>query len=184
MVRGGTPIRWALPPTLDTRAGRRLPERRRVSVGDAALMIWRPGLVGMAGANSSRAPSVALLLADRGHHVTLVTELPFVCANVERKGMRVHPYRQLYQRGIPMLPNLRLRALEGRTLILEDTYASTRHTLDPVDTIVTVYPGRPASALHSALRGKVPELYVIGDAYAARTVEHAVLEGTKLGRDL
>ena len=39
-------------------------------------------------------------------------------------------------------------------------------------------------SLYRALKGRVPEIYLVGDAMAPRGVHHALLEGTYAGRTM
>ncbi len=52
------------------------------------------------------------------------------------------------------------------------------------DTVVIGVKRRPVDELYDQLRGKVPELYVVGDANEPRTVEEAIAEGSAAGRSV
>jgi hypothetical protein len=56
--------------------------------------------------------------------------------------------------------------------------------LDGVDTVVLAYGGRAVDGLYSALKGRVPELLLVGDAMAPRLLHDALLEGTRAARRL
>ena len=49
---------------------------------------------------------------------------------------------------------------------------------------VLAYGGRAVDGLHAALKGKVPELTLVGDALAPRLLHDALLEGTRAARRL
>jgi hypothetical protein len=51
-----------------------------------------------------------------------------------------------------------------------------------VDTVVLAMGNRSVDDLYRALKGRVPELHLIGDAMAPRGVHHAILEATWAGR--
>jgi len=43
---------------------------------------------------------------------------------------------------------------------------------------------RSTDALYRSLKGQVAELHAIGDCVAPRGVHHAILEGTRVGRQI
>jgi 2,4-dienoyl-CoA reductase (NADPH2) len=50
------------------------------------------------------------------------------------------------------------------------------------DTVVIAAGSKPVNDLHEKLRGRVPEIYLIGDAKAPRKALEAVAEGFAAGR--
>ncbi len=57
-------------------------------------------------------------------------------------------------------------------------------TIDDVDAVVLSVGNTPNDELFHALKGQVPVLHRIGDCLAPRTIEFAVHEGHKIGREL
>jgi hypothetical protein len=72
-----------------------------------------------------------------------------------------------------------VRAAEGRSLVLEDVSTGELERLDDVDTIVAAVGGVAQDALSHALRGRVPDLRMVGDCVAPRTALEAVYEATR-----
>ena len=52
------------------------------------------------------------------------------------------------------------------------------------DTVVATSGYVEENALHEKLKGKVPELHVIGDARKLKSCQQAVLEAAKLAREI
>jgi 2,4-dienoyl-CoA reductase (NADPH2) len=57
-------------------------------------------------------------------------------------------------------------------------------TIEDVDLVVLAYGGQAADARSQAVRERVGEVYVIGDALAPRRLMDAILDGARLGRRL
>jgi hypothetical protein len=55
---------------------------------------------------------------------------------------------------------------------------------DNFDTVIVVGPSEVRDELYVALKGKVEELYRIGDCLAPRKTDMAIVEGNRLGRML
>jgi hypothetical protein len=48
--------------------------------------------------------------------------------------------------------------------------------------VVLAWGGRAVDDLHQALKGKVPQIELVGDAMAPRRLHDAILEGTRAAR--
>jgi len=69
-----------------------------------------------------------------------------------------------------------VKEIQGNRLIYM-LYSGEQYVIDQVDTVVLVSGREPNNELAEALRGKVPELYEIGDCYTPRKVNHAIDHG-------
>jgi dimethylglycine catabolism A len=127
------------------------------------------------------APSVADYLAQRGRQVEIITPLRHVG---EGLGDTTFPivYQRLFRAGVVMTPNVRPLAFRDRRLTLRNLYSGAEQTPAGVDTVVLAMGNRSVDDLYRALKGRVPELHLIGDAMAPRGVHHAILEATWAGR--
>jgi len=56
--------------------------------------------------------------------------------------------------------------------------------LGPFDAFVYAYGGQADDALSKEFAGKAPQVELIGDCFAPRTIQHAILEGHQLARSL
>jgi 2,4-dienoyl-CoA reductase-like NADH-dependent reductase (Old Yellow Enzyme family)/thioredoxin reductase len=130
-----------------------------------------------------QALSAAEYLLDRGARVTLVTSERTVGSHL---GTTTVPpiLTRLYKKGIRMHFSLRLVALEGTRAIVRNVWSDAEEELAPFDAFVYAYGGEAVDDLASALSGQVARLELIGDAFAPRTLQHAILEGHKLAREI
>ncbi len=83
-----------------------------------------------------------------------------------------------------MLPLRSARAVEGRTLLLEDLSTGDIDRLEDVDAIVAAAGGVADDHLYTELRGRVADLRMVGDCVAPRTALEAIYEGHAAGRAL
>ena len=121
-------------------------------------------------------PSVAELLLDAGKSVEIVTSMEAICTLL---GATTRPpvYQRLFHKGIVIHPHLHLRAIEGDTLITENAWTEMRSELNGYDAVVYAFGGQAVDELSQSLRDEVM-CFVVGDAFAPRTLQHAVMEGT------
>jgi NADH dehydrogenase FAD-containing subunit len=54
--------------------------------------------------------------------------------------------------------------------------------LIPADTIIVAAGGEPENSLYQALQGKIPEVYIVGNAKEVRNCLSAVYEGAEVAR--
>ncbi len=122
-------------------------------------------------------------IARRGCHVIYVTrflealrELPEVS--------RISTLRVLDEFGVECHPNMYVDGTEGGTVILRHYYnAKHEERLKDIAEIVWLGAQRANDALAQELRDAgVPDVHVIGDAYAPRRLGHAIAEGHRAGR--
>ncbi|GAG12081.1 unnamed protein product, partial [marine sediment metagenome] len=65
-----------------------------------------------------------------------------------------------------------------------NTITNAEKVIEDIDTVVLVYGGQAENQLYRVLKGKVKELYAIGDCLAPRRVEQAIYEGHKVAREI
>jgi 2-enoate reductase len=56
--------------------------------------------------------------------------------------------------------------------------------IEGIDTVVMVGYGASDTKLYQGIKGKVPEMYLVGDAKAPRIMKRAVWDGHMVGRRL
>jgi 2,4-dienoyl-CoA reductase (NADPH2) len=121
---------------------------------------------------------LAEFLVKRGRKVTIVEE-----ADEIGEGMIRHLRHQLFwwfrKKGVVMMPGVKPVAItdKGLTVLTEDGYKKTIEA----DSIVPAVPMRSNMELFESLRGKVPEVYAIGDCKNPRLIADAVADGWKVG---
>lgn len=102
---------------------------------------------------------------------------------------RIHPWeasalaRRVREKGIITHLSTRIKEISGSKVILTDN--SGRETIvEGVQTIVWAAGARANDRFYFSLKGKVKELYRVGDCVAPRWVDFAIWEGEKVGRTL
>jgi len=68
----------------------------------------------------------------------------------------------------------RAKAIEGDAVVVQPVLApDVEERIDGIDTIVLACGGESETGLYHDLKGRVQELYIIGDAYAPRRIYEA-----------
>ena len=127
-------------------------------------------------------PSAAELLLDAGKSVEIITSMEAICTLL---GATTRPpvYQRLFGKGIVIHPHLHVRAIEADTLITENAWSETRGKLNGYDAVVYAFGGQAVDELSQSLQGEVT-CFVVGDAFAPRTLQHAVMEGHTFARKI
>ncbi|CAH1650872.1 oxidoreductase [Chelatococcus asaccharovorans] len=125
--------------------------------------------------------SMAEWLAVRGHVVEIVSSAFRIGEDAEL--MTWHPaYERLMNLGV------KLSAMEELVEITEDhavirlLNSDTREAA--CDSVVLCSRGSAENDLYHALKGQVPSLWLIGDAFTPRQLEQAIYEGAKVAREI
>jgi hypothetical protein len=69
-------------------------------------------------------------------------------------------------------------------VVAQNVWSEVEEMLGPYDAVVYAYGGEAVHDLERELVGKVERLELIGDCFAPRSLQHAILEGHKLAREL
>ena len=154
----------------------------------SGAVVAGPRVVVVDGTGRIQAGLAADFLAVEGRSVTVLTAYHTVCDNTE--GSTKEPlFERLYQRDVAMIVDTALIGLEadgeGRLRVrAANEYSGRPLDLDGVDTVVLAWGGQAVDGLAHALRGRVPEVTLVGDAMAPRLLHDALLEGTRAARRL
>ena len=132
---------------------------------------------------SQQGPSVAEFLLDRGKEVAIVTSERTIGSFL---GATTGPpvFQRLFTKGVQLHCHLRVVQLEAARVITRNVWSNREVTLGPYEAFVYAYGGEAVCDLERELAGKVPRIELIGDCFAPRTLQHAILEGHKLAREL
>lgn len=132
---------------------------------------------------AQQALSVAEFLLDRGKEVAIVTSEAMVGGFM---GATTRPpvFQRLYAKGVKIHGFLKVVQLESGQAIAQNVWSSAEEVLAPFDAFVYAYGGQAVEELSAALAGKVARVELIGDCFAPRTIQHAILEGHKLARSI
>jgi thioredoxin reductase len=128
-------------------------------------------------------PSAAEYLLDRGKEVHLVTSERTIGTFL---GATTAPpvFQRLFTKGASLHCNLRVTRLEASQAVAVNVWSEREEVLGPYDAFVYAYGGQAVCGLEKDLEGKAARVELIGDCFAPRTLQHAILEGHKLAREL
>jgi len=123
----------------------------------------------------------AEFLADQGRKVEIITPVLFVGMEISIFSLPRF-YQTVLEKGVTLTASEALKEISGDTVVTSNVFSGKERRIEGVDTVVLAM-GRVASnQLYWGLKGKVRELYHIGDCYAPRLVDSAIREGDKVGR--
>ena len=151
-----------------------------VLVGDKVCLIDYDG--------HHRATSTAEFLADQGKTVHIITSSLFVGAELGPTQDLYLSRQRLLKKGVTFTPDIAVMEVGGDTGAKNvkgfNVYSNIWNEWSGFDSIVLAMGQKSDDTLYMALKGKVPELYRIGDSVAPRKVDMAIWEGHKLGREI
>ncbi len=126
----------------------------------------------------------AEFLADRGKTVHIITSSLFV-------GGKLGPLQDLYfarqrlaRKGVTFTPDIAVLEIQKTVAKGLNVYSNAMIDFTGYDTIVLVAGHKSQDKLYFDLKGKVKELYRIGDCVAPRKTDMAIVEGHRIGRTL
>ncbi len=141
-----------------------------------------PNVVIIAGREGHQAPvSLAEFLVDQGKKVQVLSELSVVGSDIEVNTFRMLIQR-LFEKGVILRPFTGVKEIKDRKLIAYNVYTKNEEEIDGVDTVVIAAGNRSNDHLYRALKGKVKELYAVGDCVSPRKISDAMIEGDRVGR--
>ncbi len=126
--------------------------------------------------------AVAEFLVKRGRQVTIIDIEESLEDPTWAKVRTIRLFRWLAKKGVTMMTEVRYDEItdKGISIITKD---GKRQTLE-VDTIVPVLPLAPNTRLFESLKGKVPEVYCVGDCREPHARLEAVGDGYRVAREI
>jgi mycofactocin system FadH/OYE family oxidoreductase 2 len=128
--------------------------------------------------------SSAELLAERGCNIEVVTPQFYVGGDLGLTLDLELWYRRVLAKGVRLTANHFLAALGPNSAAIINNYTGQPRQLEQVALAVMATPQTANDTLYQQLKGKVKELYRVGDCVAPRRVEHAILDGERIARQL
>ena len=131
-----------------------------------------------------QATGTAEYLADQGKEVHMLCPALFI-------GGKLGPLQDLYltrqrlaRKNVTFTPDIAVLGIEGTLAKGLNVYSNAMLDFSGYDTIVLAAGNASCDELYFSLKGKVKELYRIGDCVAPRKTDMAILEGHRVGRQL
>jgi mycofactocin system FadH/OYE family oxidoreductase 2 len=129
-----------------------------------------------------QATATAELLAERGRKVHIVTSSPTIGSELGPTQDQYLSHQRLAQKGVTFTPDFAVVEIAGLEVKGLNFYSNEWMTFSDHDAVVYSLGNRAEDGLYKALKGKVKELYRIGDCVAPRKIDMAILEGDRVGR--
>ncbi|MFD7407857.1 FAD-dependent oxidoreductase [Streptomyces sp. NPDC059866] len=125
--------------------------------------------------------TIAGHLTDLGRGVTVLYPTPAIAPLVGKYSIGA-PLAKLSAAGARVEVMERVALIEPGRVVSRNVYSGVAREHTGYDSVVLACGGEADSSLHQALRGRVPELHVLGDAYAPRRISFATRQAYELAR--
>jgi thioredoxin reductase len=129
-----------------------------------------------------QATSCAEYLADSGRNVHMVTPSLFVGAELGPSQDLFLSRQRLLQKGVTFTTDFAVMEIRGTEVRGFNVYSNEWGVFEGYDTVVAAMGNQVEDALYRSLKGRVKELYRIGDCVAPRKVDMAIHEGYMAGK--
>jgi 2,4-dienoyl-CoA reductase-like NADH-dependent reductase (Old Yellow Enzyme family)/thioredoxin reductase len=127
--------------------------------------------------------TIAGHLCDLGRDVTVLYSSPAIAPAVGRYSIGA-PLSKLSAAGAQVLVTERVVGVEAGRVRSRNTYSGAERVHAGIDTVVLACGGEAETGLNDAVRGRLPEVHVLGDAYAPRRMSFATRQAYELARSL
>lgn len=135
-----------------------------------------------------RATATAEFLANQGKTVHIITSSLFIGAELGPTQDLYLSRQRLLIKGATFTPDIAVMEVAGEagSKVVKgfNVYSNAWDEWGPFDSLVLAMGQQVEDDLYFSLKGKVRELYRIGDCVAPRKVDMAIWEGHKLGREI
>ncbi len=145
-----------------------------VKVGEKVLFIDNDG--------HHQATATIEFILDRGSKVHVVTNAPTIGSELGPSQDAYLAHQRLMQKGVTFTPDFAVVEINGTAVKGLNFYSNEWQTFNDHETVVYAAGNCVEDTLYKTLKGKVKELYRIGDCVAPRKIDMAILEGDEVGR--
>ena len=121
-------------------------------------------------------------LADHGKKVHIVTNSPTISSELGPSQDAYLSRQRLAQKGVTFTTDFAVTEIQGAAVKGLNYYSNEWHTFEGFDSVVYAMGNKAEDTLYKELKGKMKELYRVGDCVAPRKIDMAILEGEKVGR--
>jgi len=123
-----------------------------------------------------RTLAVAEHLAAQGRKVRILAPTRTLISEVINTVDGPMMFRRLRAQNVVLTPSAAVKEISGNRVV------TSNETIEGVDTVVWAIGCKANDSLYFTLKGKVKELYRVGDCVAPRLVDSAIWEGEMVGR--
>lgn len=120
-------------------------------------------------------------LLEKGRKVEIVSYLFFIGVSIPAQSL-TPLYQRLLRKGAILTPYHTVKEILPDSVVVTNVHTNQSRTIREVDTVVMAYGSRAKDELYRALKGKIREIYALGDCVAPRKVHDAIREGHRVGR--
>ena len=127
--------------------------------------------------------TIAGHLCDLSRTVTVVWSSPGIAPTVGRYSIGA-PLAKLSAAGAELVVAERVVEVDSGRVITRSSYSGAERVHHGFDTVVLACGGEAETDLYDEVRGRLPEVHVLGDAYAPRRMSFATRQAYELARTL
>lgn len=131
-----------------------------------------------------QATGTAEFLADRDREVHIITSSLFTGGDLGPLQDLYLTRQRLAEKGVTFTPDIAVLEIQGTVVKGLQVYSNEMIDFEGYDTIVMAVGNTSCDQLYFALKGKVKELYRVGDCIAPRKTDMAIVDGHRVGRKL
>jgi 2,4-dienoyl-CoA reductase-like NADH-dependent reductase (Old Yellow Enzyme family)/thioredoxin reductase len=126
---------------------------------------------------------VADFLANKGKNVELVTDTAFAGSSADATSVEA-AYFSLLSKGVVITPLTAVKEIQDKTVIIYNIITYAEKQINGIDTIVVCTDEKVNDSLYRSLKGKVKELYLVGQALSPRRLLDSIADSYVMARAL
>jgi len=126
---------------------------------------------------------VADFLANKGKKVELLNESVFVGGMVDYHTIHA-AYTRVLSKEVIITPLTAIKEINGNKVISYNLLTNAEREIEGVDTVVVCTDGVGNNSLYHSLKGKVKELYRVGQCVSPRRMLDSIFDGARVGKAL
>ncbi len=131
----------------------------------------------------ARSAAAGELLSSQGCRVNIISRHGML-AQFADPTTRAAAQIRAFRKSVKFTPNTLINRVEDRIIYLKDLFTGRESDLRGVDSLILVTWRVAEDEIYRALHGAKKPVYCVGDCVSPRTIEEAVYEGHKVGREV
>jgi NADPH-dependent 2,4-dienoyl-CoA reductase/sulfur reductase-like enzyme len=130
------------------------------------------------------ATATAEYLADQGKKVDMITHELFIGIELAPLGDLYLSRQRLLQKGVTFTTDVSVDEIQGAMVKAHNIYTHEPMVFEDYDTVILDAGSVADDRLYGELKGRVKEVYRVGDCVAPRGIDMAIFEGRRVGEKL